>query len=378
MIRFHCAKCSIRLKVKDELAGKWGKCLQCGAINRVPARGQVSPEDAAEGKPRPQSPQQQMLERLATALDRLTDLLDRFAAANPQIAAPDASDVPPADGQALDAQSLAEPPAPVTPETFSETESQPAPEDESLEPETAAELEAYPGLPEPESADEPTASEVEATMSQTAPSSSLPEDDRAFESQPSAERPEPTVAEELPEADSQTTAPEAQPQLEGDDRDVALPDLESQPTPLERNDDKSGAAVVEAAGPMSWPGRPTVPSPSPGQRAEPPDYGALRLLGIINLIFGWVTAVGGSFAVALILILRTDDPTDDPLVAVLVGILGILLAVFVGIFQIGLGQVFFCVRDIARNSFYLKAHVEQQRPEGSGASEAAGGMAQER
>src|SRR5215207_4879828 len=36
MIRFSCATCAKPLRAPEALAGKRGKCAQCGAVNRVP------------------------------------------------------------------------------------------------------------------------------------------------------------------------------------------------------------------------------------------------------------------------------------------------------------------------------------------------------
>ena len=40
MISFQCPACGKKLKVKDEFAGKKGKCPKCGNVINIPALGE--------------------------------------------------------------------------------------------------------------------------------------------------------------------------------------------------------------------------------------------------------------------------------------------------------------------------------------------------
>ena len=49
MIEFYCAKCNRKVAVKEEFAGRKGKCKDCGHINRIPAAADMLPSTLAVG-----------------------------------------------------------------------------------------------------------------------------------------------------------------------------------------------------------------------------------------------------------------------------------------------------------------------------------------
>ena len=51
MIRFHCATCAKPLRAPEAMAGKKGRCAQCGAVNRVPEVVSVDVKRAAAPSP---------------------------------------------------------------------------------------------------------------------------------------------------------------------------------------------------------------------------------------------------------------------------------------------------------------------------------------
>jgi hypothetical protein len=80
MIRFRCAKCNKEFAVPDEVAGRFGKCNQCGHRSQVPSGGaevaMMAPSPSARASQAPPTrPQPQILAQAPPAAPRLTVVL---------------------------------------------------------------------------------------------------------------------------------------------------------------------------------------------------------------------------------------------------------------------------------------------------------------
>jgi len=98
----------------------------------------------------------------------------------------------------------------------------------------------------------------------------------------------------------------------------------------------------------------TVAAPAPAA-ARLPGYLGVRIMGIFYIVCGIACWLIG-LAVMLYLVvggLRSGDLQA----AILSGGLGLAIAIglfILGLVQVGMGQLFLCVRDLARNSFHLR------------------------
>lgn len=135
-----------------------------------------------------------------------------------------------------------------------------------------------------------------------------------------------------------------------------------------------GVAVGGPVGTM--PASAPVPQAGPGAYLEIPKYTAVKIVGYIYIVLGILSWALGAIVLILTIIsalaggslmsslagglegpdARTAAAAGGSLVAITIG-LGLFATlgfVIVGILSIGMGQVFFCVRDMAQNSFLLR------------------------
>ncbi len=98
--------------------------------------------------------------------------------------------------------------------------------------------------------------------------------------------------------------------------------------------------------------------------AEAPGYHIVRIVGFIQQIIGYfvigigVLALVGGVAMAANILIKTRDVQLAAGGLTGMTLVGLYLAIL-GIFLVGAGQVMFCVRDMARNSFYMKRLAER-------------------
>lgn len=93
-----------------------------------------------------------------------------------------------------------------------------------------------------------------------------------------------------------------------------------------------------------------------------PNYGGVKFLGTFYVILGIVLCVAGVAAAACSLLAGTVgwSPTTKPvtvdgvLISGTIGAIGGGALFLGGMLQIGIGQLFYCFRDLARNSFNLQ------------------------
>ena len=162
---------------------------------------------------------------------------------------------------------------------------------------------------------------------------------------------------------------------------------------LKVSDDKAGRMgkcpkcqariTVPAAEASSWDEPASAPQPEPAldvgeqvrmavgapdwnrlqgpKRLYIPNYGGVKFLGTLYTILGWITCAVGVivFLVMAIGSLGAGIKADSSGGAILAagGMMGLLLGaaiVLAGLMQVGFGQLFYCIRDMARNSFYLR------------------------
>jgi hypothetical protein len=156
---------------------------------------------------------------------------------------------------------------------------------------------------------------------------------------PAAEGPE--AATPSPEAGTEAAAG---PEAGAPSSDAAAATAEAEPDSAE-----VPPIVAMPAGPHG-----TVAAPAPAA-AKPPGYLGVRIMGIFYIVCGlacWLIGLG----VMLYLvadILQSGDLRAAVLSASL--FLAIAFGLFIlGLVQVGMGQLFLCVRDMARNSFHLR------------------------
>lgn len=99
-----------------------------------------------------------------------------------------------------------------------------------------------------------------------------------------------------------------------------------------------------------------------GGEAGPPGaprYQVVRMVGVIQQVLGYIiVGVGGLWlgfgvVMAVLTLVKTKEATFAIVGLTANGVIGLYLLIL-GIFLVGAGQLLFCVRDMARNSFYLK------------------------
>ena len=94
-----------------------------------------------------------------------------------------------------------------------------------------------------------------------------------------------------------------------------------------------------------------------------PNYGGVKFLGAVYTLLGWITCVVGGIiflvvaVVTVAAIAQGEQPGREIVPGVFMGVVGLwwgAATVLVGLMQIGFGQLFYCIRDMAQNSFYLQ------------------------
>jgi len=88
---------------------------------------------------------------------------------------------------------------------------------------------------------------------------------------------------------------------------------------------------------------------------EPPSYGGVTFIGSLFCVLGALR--WGVGAIVLLVLVAAAVKSGDAWVAFAAGTTGLVIGVLLlvaGFVLVGLGQVFFCVRDLARNSFWLR------------------------
>jgi len=112
----------------------------------------------------------------------------------------------------------------------------------------------------------------------------------------------------------------------------------------------------------------TSPQFRPNPHVGAPNYGGVKFIGRVYEILGWVCCILGVVVFALCLLGGLAGGADTGYSsasrargAVLGGLGGGLMGaifggmlILAGVIQIGMGQLFYCMRDLARNSFHLQ------------------------
>jgi len=91
--------------------------------------------------------------------------------------------------------------------------------------------------------------------------------------------------------------------------------------------------------------------PQPSQQ-PPPEYGGVKTLAVVYAALGMMAVTVGLLGLCAVIITAGDRERST--VTTAVGIGSALFIVLSGVMLIGFGQLFECIRDIARNSFHLR------------------------
>lgn len=86
-----------------------------------------------------------------------------------------------------------------------------------------------------------------------------------------------------------------------------------------------------------------------------PSYFGVSLIGTCFVIFGVLTTILGGIGIVLS-IMGTNNQSPERVSGSAVGLGAFTFGLIIlgGLFQIGFGQLFYCIRDMARNTFYLR------------------------
>ena len=94
-----------------------------------------------------------------------------------------------------------------------------------------------------------------------------------------------------------------------------------------------------------------------------PNYGGVKFLGTLYVVLGWLICIAGviiflaSVMAALAASTRAETAKEATAMMAGGGLAGLFsggVMFFGGLILIGSGQLFYCVRDMARNSFLLR------------------------
>lgn len=132
----------------------------------------------------------------------------------------------------------------------------------------------------------------------------------------------------------------------------------------------AGKNIVQTA--MShYGGRPAPPAAGRPKGRGAPEYAGLKVLGWLHIISGFICfGIGFLWIIAILLAAliggigaAREDPSIGGGVIALGEIVSVVVAVAIflgGIGQIGFGQLLLAVRDMARNSFWLRTLASQR------------------
>jgi hypothetical protein len=137
----------------------------------------------------------------------------------------------------------------------------------------------------------------------------------------------------------------------------------SLPNPL----DELISQVAYQPPPQDYAPAPQQRAPRPKRHIEAPNYGGVKFIGRLYEICGYILCVLGCIVILLSLVsliagavATSGHGSAGSAIVGLLGVGGLVGAIYgallmlLGICEIGAGQLFYCVRDMARNSFYLQ------------------------